>query len=33
VMASAGVKEGDIVVVQGMYQVRSSAKKPLGQSP
>ena len=33
VMVSAGVKEGDIVVVQGMYQVRSSANKPLGQSP
>ena len=33
VMASAGVQEGDIVVVQGMYQVRSSANTPLGQSP
>ena len=33
VMASAGVKEGDIVVVQGMYQVRSSANKPSGQYP
>jgi RND family efflux transporter MFP subunit len=32
VMVSSGVKEGDIVVVQGMYQVRSSANKP-GEYP